>query len=36
LHWMLFQTPLKGLLERIQNSFLEALLKVMGKKKGEG
>lgn len=34
LHWMLFQTPLKGLLERIQNSFLEALLKVMGKKEG--
>lgn len=34
LHWMLFQTPLKRLLERIQNSFLEALLKVMGKKEG--
>ena len=34
LHWMLFQTPLKGILERIQNYFLEVLLNVMGKKEG--
>ncbi len=32
LHWMLFQTPLRGLLERIQNSFLEVLLRVMKKR----
>ncbi len=32
LHWLLFQTPLKGLLERIQNFCLEVLLKGMKKR----